>query len=142
MKKMKVKTRILVIAVLLMFSAAAFSSVQAQQISREEVYFHSSDWGPPAGWSPLLASRSWAWGIMYPSLYMYSNDMDIWLPYAAESYEWFDKYTLHVKIRDEAKWWDGQPITAEDYKYSLELGKKCVGDMYTPLWDYIESVEA
>jgi len=141
MKKMKIKVYTLIIAVLLMFSAAAFSSVQAQVIDREEVYFHSSSWGPPAGWSPLLADQSWAWGVMYPTLYMYSDHLDEWLPYAAESYEWFDKYTLHVKIRDEAEWWDGQPVTAEDYKYSLELGKKYVTWMYSSLWDYIESVE-
>jgi peptide/nickel transport system substrate-binding protein len=142
MKNMKIKVYTLIIAVLLMFTAAAFSPVQAQEISREDVYFHSSDWGPPEGWNPLAGARSWAWGTMYPTLYIYSNDLDEWLPYAAESYEWFDKYTLHVKIRDEAKWWDGQPVTAEDYKYSLELGKKYVAPMYTPLWDYIESVEA
>jgi len=142
MKKLKIKASMIIIAVLLMFTAAAFSPVQAQEISREDVYFHSTDWGPPEGWNPLLGARSWAWGIMYPTLYMYSDDMDIWLPYAAESYEWFDKYTLHVKIRDEANWWDGQPVTAEDYKYSMELGKKYVSQFYTPPWDYIESVEA
>jgi peptide/nickel transport system substrate-binding protein len=130
------------IAALLMFLVIPLSPVLAQEISREDVFFISSTWGPPAGWSPLLATQCWGYGIMYPTLYMYSDDLDEWLPYAAESYEWFDKYTLHVKIRDEAKWWDGQPVTAEDYKYSLELGKKYVVSMYTPLWDYIESVEA
>jgi len=139
---MKIKVRTLIIAVILMFLVIPFSTVQAQEISREDVYFHSSSWGPPAGWNPLAGDQSWAWGIMYPTLYMYSDDLDEWLPYAAESYEWFDKYTLHVKIRDEAKWWDGQPVTAEDYKYSLELGKKYATLWYTSLWDYIESVEA
>jgi peptide/nickel transport system substrate-binding protein len=139
---MKIKVRTLIIAVLLMFLVIPFSPVKAQEISREDVFFVSSDWGPPPGWSPLLPSQCYAYGLMYPKLYMYSDHQDVWLPYAAESYEWFDKYTLHVKIRDEAKWWDGKPVTAEDYKYSLELGKKYVVAMYTPLWDYIESVEA
>jgi len=139
---MKIKVKTFIVAVLLMFLVIPFSLVKAQEISREDVYFHSSTWGPPAGWNPLLSTQCWAWGIMYPTLYMYSDHLDEWLPYAAESYEWFDKYTLHVKIRDEAKWWDGQPVTAEDFKYSLELGKKYVTWMYTPLWDYIESVEA
>ena len=139
---MKIKVRTLIIAVLLTFLVIPFSPVQSQEISREDVFFLSSSWGPPAGWNPLAADECWAWGIMYPTLYMYSDDLDEWLPYAAESYEWFDKYTLHVKIRDEAKWWDGQPVTAEDYKYTLELGKKYVTQWYTSLWDYIESVEA
>ena len=72
MKKLKIKASMIIIAVLLMFTAAAFSPVQAQEISREDVYFHSTDWGPPEGWNPLLGARSWAWGIMYPTLYMYS----------------------------------------------------------------------
>jgi peptide/nickel transport system substrate-binding protein len=139
---MKIKVKTLIMAVLLTLLVIPFSPVQAQEISREDVFFLSSSWGPPAGWNPLAADECWAWGIMYPTLYMYSDDLDEWLPYAAESYEWFDKYTLHVKIRDEAKWWDGQPVTAEDYKYTLELGKKYVTQWYTSLWDYIESVEA
>ena len=134
-----------IVTVLLISTFAAFFPVSmpaAQEIAREEVYIMSSDWGPPPGWSPLLPSQCWANNILYPSLYLYCQFTDEWIPYAAESYEWIDKYTLQVKIRDEAEWWDGQPITAEDVKYSLELGKKYVVAMYTPLWDYIESVEA
>jgi len=137
-----------IVAVLLVSTFVVFSPVSmlaAQEIPREDVYIHSSDWGPPPGWNALQGrtdSCCHMTEIMYPTLYLYTMYTDEWIPYAAESYQWIDKYTLQVKIRDEAKWWDGKPVTAEDVKYSLELGKTYVVAMYTPLWDYIESVEA
>jgi len=142
--KEKAKLPILyaILAVLLVSMFAGSSPVAAQEIPREDVVIGSSAWGPPPGWNPLLIDQCWVYQLMYPKLYLYSRFTDEWIPYAAESYEWIDKYTLQVKIRDEAEWWDGNPVTAEDYKYSLELGKKYVAAMYTPLWDYIESVEA
>jgi len=143
---LKEKARVLIIYAVVslllvpMFAASSPVTVKAQEIAREEVYIMSSDWGPPPGWNPLLADQCWGYDIMYPALYLYSQYTNEWIPYAAESYEWVDKYTLLVRIRDEAKWWDGEPITAEDVKFSLELGKEYVAAMYTPLWDYIESV--
>ncbi|MEM0445298.1 MAG: ABC transporter substrate-binding protein [Nitrososphaerota archaeon] len=127
----------LVAALLLPFLATA----QAQEIPRGETVYVSSDWGPPKGFNPLLPSVDWMTEAMYPSLFMYSRFSDEWIPYAAESYKWVDRYTLEVKIRPEAKWWDGRPVTAEDVKYTFELGKKyTIGDL-TPMWDYIEQVK-
>ena len=141
-RKARISAMYAIAAVLLISTVATFSPVAAQEIAREDVYIMSSDWGPPPGWSPLLPSQCWAYEIMYPTLYMYVIYTDEWIPYAAESYQWFDKYTLQVKIRDEAEWWDGEPVTAEDVVYSFGLGKKYAVAMYSPMWDYIESVEA
>ncbi|MEM1909832.1 MAG: ABC transporter substrate-binding protein [Thermofilaceae archaeon] len=66
---------------------------------------------------------------------------DVWIPYLAESYAWVNEYTLDVKLRPQAKWWDGKPITADDVKYTFELGKKYSIGWITPLWDYLDSVE-
>jgi peptide/nickel transport system substrate-binding protein len=35
-----------------------------------------------------------------------------------KSIQWIDNLTIEVKIRDEAEWTDGQPITSADVKYS------------------------
>jgi len=141
-EKAKIPLLTIIIAALLLSSSASVTSVIAQEeVPREETVIISSAWGPPPGWSPLLPSQSYGYELMYPKLYLYTPFSDEWIPYAAESYQWIDRYTLQVKIRDEAEWWDGNPVTAADYKYSLELGQKYVVAMYTPLWDYIESVE-
>jgi len=142
-EKAKIPLLTIIIAVLLLSTSASVTSVIAQEeVPREETVIISSAWGPPPGWSPLLPDQCYGYQLMYPKLYLYTPFSDEWIPYAAESYQWIDKYTLQVKIRDEAKWSDGEPVTAADYKYSLELGKKYVVAMYSPLWDYIESVEA
>jgi len=123
---------------------AALSNITAvhAQLPREETVYVSSDWGPPPGWNPYLPDTCWGTNMMYPALYLYSPYSDEWIPYVAESYRWIDKYTLEVKIRDEAKWWDGTPVTAYDVEYTLELGKKYSVPGLTPLWDYIEEVDA
>jgi peptide/nickel transport system substrate-binding protein len=35
-----------------------------------------------------------------------------------ESIQWVDSLTIEVKIRDQAKWTDGEPITSDDVEYS------------------------
>jgi peptide/nickel transport system substrate-binding protein len=148
LKTLREKARILTCAIvlLLLISMAAASAPTAAAaglaIPRDQTVVVSNDWGPAYPWNPLT-SQSTAWGMdmMYPILYMYCPYTSEWIPYLAKSYEWVDKYTLKVKIRDEAKWDDGQAITADDVKYSLELGKKYSVAQYTPLWTYIQSIQ-
>lgn len=109
--------------------------------TREETLVVSDAWGPPQGWNPLLPNPAWGYTLMYPSLFFYSTYRDTWIPYLASGYEWVDEYTIDIKLRPEAKWWDGVPITAEDVKFTFDLGKEYNVPWITPLWDYIESIE-
>jgi len=136
------KTLYAVIILSLIAMLSGIPASYAQELPREETVYVSSDWGPPPGWNPYLPDSCWATTMMYPTLYLYSPYSDEWIPYAAKSYRWLDKYTLEVKIKDEAKWWDGKPITAYDVEYTLELGRKYSVPGITPLWDYLEEVEA
>jgi peptide/nickel transport system substrate-binding protein len=143
--KVKPLTFTIVTVLLISIFAALFSpTVKAQgEIPRDQVVIVSNDWGPPSGFNPLQsAAPAWGTNIMYPSLYLYSPYTNEWIPYLASSYTWFDRYTMLVAIRDEATWWDGQPITADDVVYSLGLGKKYIISQYTPLWTYIANITA
>lgn len=142
LKGEKMKKLAYVLLPLLLIAALSNITAVHAQLPREETVYVSSDWGPPPGWNPYLPDTCWGTNMMYPALYLYSPYSDEWIPYAAESYRWIDKYTLEVKIRDEAKWWDGTPVTAYDVEYTLELGKKYSVPGLTPLWDYIEEVDA
>lgn len=73
---------------------------------------------------------------------MYNIGKDAWLPLIGESYEFVNDKTIRIKIRDEAKWNDGVPITAHDVVYTLELTKKLGIGPSTGWWDYIECVKA
>lgn len=123
--------------------ATLFPGVKAlEELPRDQTLIISSDWSQPVGYNPLMQRPAYFTNLMYPSLYINSPYSDEWIPYIAESFMWADKYTLVVTIKDEAKWWDGQSILAEDVKYSLELGKPDAYSvpMYTPQWTYIENV--
>lgn len=128
--------------ILLMAFLSIITPVHAQLPREETVYFSSVVGAPILAWNPYLPSPSSLTGMMYPSLYLYSQYSNEWIPYAAESYRWVDKYTLEVRIRDEAKWWDGKPITAYDVEYTFKLGRKYFVPVLTPIWDYIEDVMA
>jgi len=45
-------------------------------------------------------------------------------PWLATEYKWEGATKLTFTIRDGVKWSDGRPFTAEDVKFSLDIGKK------------------
>jgi peptide/nickel transport system substrate-binding protein len=144
-EKARTLTSVIMSFLLISILATLFpTTVLAPELPRNETLIISSDWSQPVGYNPLMQRPAYFTNLMYPSLYINSPYSDEWIPYIAKSFMWADKYTLVVTIKDEAKWWDGQPILAEDVKYSLELGKPDVGNysvpMYTPQWTYVENV--
>jgi peptide/nickel transport system substrate-binding protein len=55
-----------------------------------------------------------------------------------------DGKTITVKLRDDVKWSDGEPLTADDFVFSYEMvmsDKNVVNGRY-PFEDYVESVKA
>lgn len=113
-------------------------------VPREEtVYVAGCLWGPATTWN-LYAPQS-TWGtdqFLFVPAFQYDLGRDAWIPLIAETYEFLDDKTLRIYIRPEAKWSDGEPITAEDFVYALELSKK-LGIGPGVGWDsYIENVRA
>ncbi|MFN3641398.1 MAG: ABC transporter substrate-binding protein [Gemmobacter sp.] len=53
-------------------------------------------------------------------------------PWAATGYEWIDETTIKVTLRDGMTWHDGQPVTAEDVKFSFEAAGSGEAPMYGP----------
>ena len=137
----KTLTAILVLVFCVSTGTSLVNLAGAQEIAREDVVFISDAWGPPSGWNPLLPDQSWGWNLQYESLYIYSTRDDVWIPWLAESYTWVDKLTLQVHIRPEATWWDGEPVTAQDVKYTFDLGQKYVIGWLSGYWDYLEEVK-
>jgi peptide/nickel transport system substrate-binding protein len=62
-------------------------------------------------------------------------------PWAAESYDWLDETTIEVKLRDGMMWHDGQPVTAEDVKFSFEAPAGDEAPMYKPFVGNIADIE-
>ncbi|GAB3999969.1 hypothetical protein GCM10029992_30370 [Glycomyces albus] len=61
-------------------------------------------------------------------------------PWLAESGEWTGDLSYQATLRDGITWSDGEQLTAEDVKYTVELGQ-LDGVPYSNVWDWLESVE-
>lgn len=61
--------------------------------------------------------------------------------WAAESFEWSDPKTIRLTLREGMEWHDGEPVTAEDVKFSFEAAMGDEAPMYKPFVGNIEAIE-
>ena len=80
--------------------------------------------GEPSNLIPPLASDGASHSVaaqIYVSLLKYDKDINL-VPYAAESYEILNSgKLLKFKIREDIRWFDGVPLTAEDVEFTYRL---------------------
>ncbi len=156
---MKRKTRAVVVSMLFFFvvsvvpaiSAASDAAALGQLPRNETLYFGGQQWGAVTSFNPFHPTpNNWVYTahnnlgllrtIVFESLFAY-NMLDGTLNgLLGTEYSWNGR-ELTVKMNPDAKWSDGQPVTAEDVAYTFEIAKK-----YTTVisinWEYLESVKA
>jgi peptide/nickel transport system substrate-binding protein len=142
----KFKVFSLFIVIFSLFLLLSVGSLAQVTIPRNETVYCIGDfWGPVTSfnlYSPTVAGKQDYVHLMYLPLFLYNSAKDLWLPLIGESYQVVNKTTLRVKIRPQAKWSDGVPITADDVVYSFNLTKK-LGTGPGVGWDtYISSIKA
>ncbi len=89
-------------------------------------------------------------GLMLPSLYTYSDQRFDWVPSLADGFptpleQEGDYWVSTVKIREGAKWSDGEPITAEDVAFTANTAVQLkLTDNWEAAYDpeYVDHVEA
>ena len=116
----------------------------------ETLYINGLQWAPnPNSFNPMgsnltafLANGATARELIFETLYMY-NQMDgkMYPLLASGDYSWAED-TCTVKINPDAKWNDGQPVTADDVAYTFELAKKYPQANWSQYWEYLDSVTA
>jgi len=81
--------------------------------------------------------------LMFLSLAELSPDRSDFRPQLAQSWEFSeDRRELTFHLRDDIKWWDGVPTTAEDVQFSFELHRNPDAAWSAISWlDAIERVE-
>jgi len=57
--------------------------------------------------------------VIYSTLFRFDENYNL-VPHLAESYQKTDPSTWVVKLRKDVKWHDGQPLTSEDVKWTIE----------------------
>ncbi|AJC71237.1 ABC transporter substrate-binding protein [Thermococcus guaymasensis DSM 11113] len=116
--------------VALLVFTTILSPVSAQgSLPREDtVFVTGAQWSPASTWNLFSPSQTWGTyttgGFMYLPLFQYIAGLDSWVPIIGESFELVNDTTLIVHLRPEAKWSDGQPITAYDVEYTYKLSLK------------------
>lgn len=117
-------------------------NLSIDQFPRDEtLYTTGAAWGPPADWNPVSGGEvTGLRGLGYEPLYLFNPNTQEMEPWLAESGEWTGDLTYQATLRDGITWSDGEQLTAEDVKYTVELGQ-LDGVPYSNVWDWLESVE-
>ena len=105
-------------------------------------------WNLPTGEPPTLDPMfvgdyqdAFVAGQIYDTLVRNGPDWEL-LPCIAESWEQVDPVTLVYQIRQDAKFWDGNPVTADDVVFSLtrQMDPEAGGIWYATFAS-VESIE-
>jgi peptide/nickel transport system substrate-binding protein len=112
----------------------------------ETLYVSGAAWGPASTWNPFqpgsLANTTGTIGFVYEFLYDFDPMTGVLTPWLADSGAWTNATTYDVTLRSGLTWSDGQPLTADDVKFTFELGKTNSALWFAPLWNYLTGVSA
>ena len=108
----------------------------------ETLYTGGKQWGPVSNWNPFMTGNQamGTIGLCYETLFLYDPLTDQFIPWLATSGQWIDTKTYELKLRQGVAWSDGVPLTADDVKFTFELGKTAALNI-TSLWDWLASIE-
>ncbi len=110
----------------------------------ETLYVSGAAWGPPNDWNPFItwskANTTGTNGLVYETLFAFNPMTGELTPWLAESGEWSDPTTYQVTLRKGLTWSDGKPLTAEDVKFTFELGKQYAAIWFSPMWKYLNEI--
>jgi peptide/nickel transport system substrate-binding protein len=119
-------------------SAAASGGGSVSSLPRDEtLYTTGTSYGPPVNWNPLDLGNfaTGTQGLIYEPLNLYDplkngGTYDPWLATNTPATGWQgNKYVIDV--RTGVKWSDGQPLTAADVAYSINLARTNSADTYS-----------
>ena len=119
----------------------------------ETLYFNGQQWGPLVCWNPYsnscnnamaLGGSDSARVLMFETPYVYNMLDGQQYPLLADGpYTWNDDRTeITFKLKDAAKWSDGNPVTAEDVAYTWATHVKYNTPTGAGNVDYIEDIQA
>ncbi|MEO8972791.1 MAG: ABC transporter substrate-binding protein, partial [Ktedonobacteraceae bacterium] len=82
-------------------------------------------------------------GLVYETLYFVNVNDGSYTPMLATSYQWnSDKTQVTFTIRQNVKWNDGKPFTANDVAFTFNLMKQYPAADGLGVWSFLKSVTA
>jgi peptide/nickel transport system substrate-binding protein len=110
---------------------------------QQTLYLGGPQWGEPSSFNPLASNPDWPvktpCTLLYQSLLLYNSETGKLAPLLAKSYRQLPG-AIELTLDERARFSDGTAVTAEDVKYSLELGRAHQGTPQAPLWAYLKEV--
>jgi peptide/nickel transport system substrate-binding protein len=108
----------------------------------ETLYATGTAWGPPADWNTVNPGEVTGLnGLGYETLFLFDPNTTELTPWLAESGEWTEELVYTLKLRPGITWSDGEQLTADDVKYTAELGQ-IEAVPYANIWNWLSAVEA
>ena len=142
-EKVVVETKEVIKEVVKEVAVVATAAPEAEGYARNEtLYTSGTQWGPPSSWNPFNTGNyaMGTIGLCYETLFIYDPLTDEYKPWLAENGTWVNDTTYEVKVRQGVTWSDGEPFTAEDIKFTFDLGKTAAVN-FSPVWNWLESVD-
>ncbi len=138
---MNVGKKVLILTLAFLFLVGGMSL--AQDLPREETLVVSGAmWGPPSTWNVLIPNPTpGTGGLVYETMFSYNPLENEYKPWLAESGEWVSDNEYVLNLREGINWTDGEEFNAEDVVFTYQLAKDN-SIFYSPIWDWMESVEA
>jgi len=110
----------------------------------ETLYVSGAAWGPANDWNPFItwskANTTGTIGFVYETLFAFNPMTGELIPWLAESGKWSTPTTYDLALRPNLTWSDGTPLTAEDVKFTFELGQKYAAIWFSPVWNYLTGI--
>jgi len=147
--RVKIKATSMVFTLLVIFTlilsacgtsgtSSSTSSKKVLKIATQSYDFAQSGWNPYNG-----HPNAGVLGLVYETLYFVNVNDGSFTPMLASNYAWSsDNTTVTFTIRQNVKWNDGQPFTANDVAFTFNTMKQYPAADTNGVWSYLSSVTA
>jgi peptide/nickel transport system substrate-binding protein len=123
-------------------SAGCASGADDSEFPRAQtLYLGGRQWGEPSSFNPLFSSPDFpvSMNLVYETLLVFNAPAGRLEPLLAESYR-VREDAIEITLNPAARWNDGTKVTADDVKYTFDLGQKYKSIPVAILWQHITGV--
>jgi len=113
----------------------------------QTVYVGGFQWGPPSSFNPLATAPDWpcmvgnSHNLFYETLLVFNTLTGEMQPLLAQSFQ-VEPDAIRVVLQPSARFSDGSPVTADDVKYTFDLGRQHKSLRLAAVWPFLQEIEA